>query len=466
MSIESAASANGEPSAQAPGPAGLFARALKIKRLLDGASGTAAAAQTTLATLIVLAFNVVTGVVTARLLGPHGRGELSALLLAPQVLAFLFTLGLPAALIVLGKRDRARQSGLIGTALALSAVMATVAVGAGYVLLPTLLAQYGERTVAFARMLLLFVWIGVPSTVLVAALQLRERFRAFNRVRYLQGFAVLAALLVLAAAGPLRPGTAALAYLLPTLPFFLWNAVWAAREFRPELKAFFRNCRQLLSFGTRVHGTDVVGTLLAQLDKVILVAVLAPAAFGVYVVAFNLSRLVATFANSAVPVLLPRSAGRPLPEVLAVTARALSAVVVLTLAVVVGFTLLGAVMLRVLYGAAFAGGYATLLILSAEAALVAAASILQQPYLVLDRPGTVALIQSAGLVVAVPLVYALGTHFGIAGAAAGLLSGTTVRLLLTYGGYRRLLGVAPPPLVPTRSECALLLGRLRAGFGG
>jgi O-antigen/teichoic acid export membrane protein len=474
MSMETAAASNDEPSGRttpagangATARVGFLVGVRTLRRLLQGESGTAAAAQSTVATLLVIACNVVTGVVTARLLGPQGRGELSALLLAPQVLGFLFTLGLPAAVIVLGKRHRELQAGLVGAALLLSVLMGVFAAGAGSALLPMLLEQYGESTVTVARMLLVFVWVGVPSTVLIATLQLRERFGAFNRLRYVQGFAVLVALLVLAATGPFRPNTAALAYLLPTLPFVLWNAGWAAREFRPSLNAFGRQCRRLLSFGARVHGIDVVSTLLAQLDKVILVAVLAPAAFGIYIVAFNLSRLVATFANSAVPVLLPRSAGRPLPEVLAVTGRALSAVVLLTLGVVIGFALLGGVALRVLYGAAFAHGYVTLLILSVEAALFATASILQQPYLVLDRPGTVAVIQSAGLAVAVPLVYVLGTQFGIAGAAAGLCSGTIVRLVLTHRGYRRLLGVAPPPLVPTRSDCARLIGWQRAGVGG
>ena len=52
---------------------------------------------------------------------------------------------------------------------------------------------------------------------------------------------------------------------------------------------------------------------------------------------------------------------------------------------------------------------------------------------------------------------------GINGAAAALLIGTSVRLLCTWAGYRPLLGVGAPSLLPRRADWTLLLQRLRMG---
>jgi O-antigen/teichoic acid export membrane protein len=430
-------------------------------RFLRGTSGLSSVAQTSVTTLLVLVLQVITGVLCARWLGADGRGELAALLLAPQMLSFLFTLGLPASLIVNVRRSPERTSQLVGTALLLSAAAGALAAAAGWFALPRLLTQYDAAALATARQLLVFIVLGVASTVLVAALQLGNRFLLFNRSRFWQSMLVLGGLVLLAGADALDPKLGALAYLVPTLPFFAWSAWAVARDVAPRLGAVSRDAAALLGFGLRAHGIDAVGTLLAQVDKLILIGVLAPSAFGVYVVVFNLSRLITTFAASVVPVLLPRVAGKPVAEVVALTSRALSGASVLTVLAVGAFALLGAPLLAVVYGAEFASGYPVLLLLAAEAALASGASILQQPYMALDRAGTVALYQTASLALAAVLVYVLALKLGSAGAAAGLLAATAVRTWLTYRGFKTLLGVPAPRLVPDRQDCALLVARLK-----
>jgi O-antigen/teichoic acid export membrane protein len=336
-----------------------------------------------------------------------------------------------------------------------------IAAAAGYAALPRVLGQYDAAALAAGRALLAFVVPGVASTVLIAALQLRGEFRAFNRLRYLQSALVLLALVGLAAADALEPELGALAYLAPTVPFFAWNAWWALRELKPRIAELGRGAGALLSFGVRVHGTDAIGTLLAHLDKLLLVGLLAPSVFGVYVVAFNLTRLITMLSSSVVSVLLPRTAGRPLAEALAVTSRALGVVTASMLVALGGFALLGAPVLSLLYGADFSTGYPVLVILAAEAAVGSAASILQQPYLVTNRAGTIALFQAASLGVAAVLIYVLALTLGAVGAAAGLLAASIVRIALTYLGFRALLGVAAPRLAPDWRGCALLVARLR-----
>jgi O-antigen/teichoic acid export membrane protein len=432
--------------------------------VLRGRSGLAAIVQTGLATVLVLGINVVTGVLSARLLGAQGRGELSALLLAPQFLGFLFTFGLPAATIVRIRNAPQDAAGIMGAALLLSLLAGILAAACGIIALPLVMKQYSAQVIHEARLLVLLVTLSVTSTVLMAGLQVKDHFHGYNHLRFWQSALTLAALCALALAHAFTPVSGALAYLLPTVPFFLWNLYWVRREFRPRLADWARHGRTLLSYGWRVHFMDIGNTMFGQLDKLILVSLLAPAVFGVYVVVFNLSRLVTTFANSAIPVLLPRSAGKSADEVLVLTSRALTATLSLTLAALLGFIAFGALALRWLYGAQFAAGYPVLVILAAEAALAGAATVLQQPYIALQRPGSVAVFHAASLAVAAVLVYGLAKAFGAEGAACGLLVATALRCALTYHGFGWLLRIGAPRLLPTRAELGGLLARLRASL--
>jgi O-antigen/teichoic acid export membrane protein len=428
-----------------------------VAAFLRGRSGFATVAQTGLATAFVLLLNMGTGIVSARFLGPQGRGELAALMLCPQLLCFLFTLGLPQSIVVLIRKSPAQERSLMGAALVLSVLAGLLAVVTGVILIPRLIGRYAPDIQSEARWLLIFLLLGAVQSVALAALQIRDRFGTYNRARCWQTGGILVSLTVLVLIHRISPLTAALAYFLPTLPYSVWCLWWLYREMRPSLAGLKARSRELLSFGARIHLVDIGSTLFTWLDKLILVALLSPALFGTYVVVFNLSRVITTFGTSVVPVLLPRAAGKPIQDMLESTSRALVATALLNAVAVLGCLLFGRVILQILYGAKFSAGYLTLLILSVEAALTGMACILQQPYLMLSRPGVVALGHLVSLAVGGLLIYALGARFGMEGAACGLLCGTGLRTLLTYGGYRWLLGVSAPRLVPTRRDWAGLV---------
>jgi len=429
--------------------------------VLRSASGFAAVIQTGFATISILMINVVTGILSARLLGPQGRGELSALLLCPQFLPFLFTLGLPVSLVVLARKRPAYTSTLVGAALLVAAAAGVASVAGGLLLIPRLTQQYSVQTAHQARLLLVFVFGNVIQSVLFAGLQLRERFAAFNWLRCLQSALVLASLAVLALTAELRPITAALAYLVPSLPLVVWNAIWIARELRPNLEAFAARSTELLSLGLRAHLVETGSTLFNQLDKVILVGLVSPPAFGIYVVVFNLSRLLLTAGTSVIPVLLPKVSGRSGPEIVEVTSKALAATALLNAAGVIPFVLLGKLGLAVVYGSSFAAGYLTLVILTIESALTGVTLVLQQPYLMMRRPGAVATCHLVSLAVGGVLMRLLAGRFGAEGAACGLLIATFLRFTLTYLVFGWLLGMKPPRIIPNRSDWEGLFMRVR-----
>jgi len=417
-------------------------------RLLRGTSAASAVANVAVTNGFILGLNVLTGVLTARLLGPAGRGELAALLLWPQFLGYAFAFALPSAVIYLARRDASNKRGIAGTAILLSLVGGLCAAAVGTLALPALLRQADHTLLSQARWMMVFTPFATVSTMLTALIQLEERFHFYNLLRYAPLVLTFVALVILGSTGGLSPLSGALAYLLPGVPVFLWMCWWVWRSLRPTLVDWRIHARPLVSYGARAYGGEAAGTVLAQVDKLVLVNLLTASAFGVYVVLFNLSRVITLLASAIAPVLFPRTAGRPPNEVCRSTERALAVATPLCLLGALGFAAFGGIALRMLYGPAFAGGHAALAVLSLEAALFSIAHVLTQPFLALDRPGVITLIQSATVLLGGAAMWWLAPLQGVNGAAAALLLTTALRTAFTQLAYRVFPGTRPPRVVP------------------
>jgi O-antigen/teichoic acid export membrane protein len=435
-----------------------------VARLARSRSGVGATFGVAATNGMMLVLNVLTGAVTARVLGADGRGELAALLLWPQFLGYACAFALPAAVMYHTRADMANKSPIAGAALALSAIGGGVAFVAGVVAMPMLLQNVADTTLLHARALMIFAASAAVAPTLIGLLQAERSFRLYNRVRYVPLVGTLLALVVLAATADISPLAAALAYLLPGVPVFLWLLVWVARNVRPTFRRAPAFARRLLSYSTRAYGGEAASVVLGQVDKIILVNLLAPGAYGVYVVTFSLSRVLTMLATAVAPVLLPMSAGRAAEEVTALTARALSVTTPLVALGAAAFMVLGSPALRWLYGPDFVSGYWVLCCLSAEAAVSSVVHIAMQPYMALNRPGVLTAIQVATLPIIGVAMWWLVPAFGAVGGALALLLGTTARGFGVFLAYRRSLRVSPPPWWPDlRASLAAMrtLGEVR-----
>ncbi|MHB1953065.1 MAG: oligosaccharide flippase family protein [Sulfobacillus sp.] len=394
-------------------------------------------AQTLITNVLILALNLGTGVLTARFLLPKGRGELAAIILWPQFLAYLLTLGVPVSLVYHIKRQPERAGQLVAAALVLGTVMGFVATLAGVVGIPLWLHGYAPAVVRFAQLCMLVAPVALVGIILVCAVQAREAFVPYNRIRYVIPLLILSVLVLLAVAQRLTVETAALGYLLGGLPVFFATAVWVARHLRPVWNDLRSAARQLLGYGLRAWGSDLVGTLAGQLDRVLVVGLLDARDMGLYVVAQSLARLVSFIPNAVVPVLLPKAAGRVPLEGIALVRRtgwlSFAAMVVAAFPVI----LLGRWVLALIYGPEFAPAALLLRLLTIEAVLAGLAVVLTQALMALNRPGAVTLAQGATLALLMPLLLWLVPRYGLAGAGMALLASTTLRLLLIAWLLRR-----------------------------
>lgn len=425
--------------------------------VLGGQSATAATLQTLLTRVFILAVSVATGVMTARVLGPVGRGEQAAIILWPQFLAYAMTLGLPTALLYNLKRYPKEETELFSAALLLGTVLGIVASLTGIIFIPYWLNQYSAEVIFFARWFMLTAPLALLGITVTAAFEAQGDFTSANQMRYLAPLITLAILGVLTLTQALTPLTAGLAYLLPGLPIFFWMLTRLWSHFHPRWYGLTTSCKRLLSYGLRSYGIDLLGTLAAQVDQVLVVGLLAPAAMGMYVVSLSLSRMLNVLQTSMITVLLPKTAARPVEEVVALTGRAARVSTAFTFLAAIAVMLLGPVFLRLLYGSEYVGAVPVFRILLIEVVIGGTTWVLAQTFMALGQPGTVTILQGIGLGLSVPLLVVLIPAYGLEGAGWALLGSTTARLVFVLVSYPLILKIRPPSLLMTREDWHFML---------
>lgn len=427
--------------------------AYSISSVLKGNSGTAATVQTLLARLFIIIINIATGVITARTLGPEGRGEQAAMILWPQFLAYVMTLGLPSALLYNFKRHPEEESELFSAALVLGTALGLVATLTGIVFIPQWLAQYSAEVIHFAQWFMLTAPVSLLGVMFTAALEARGEFTIANQTRYISPLITLVILGVLLLTHALTPFTVALAYLIAGLPIFFWILKRLWNLFQPHWHGLGKYYKRLLSYGLRSYGIDLLGTLATQVDQALVIGLLAPASMGMYVVALSLSRMLNVIQSSFVTVLLPKTAARPIEEVIALTGRAARISTAFTFLAGIAVVTLGPVLLRLLYGPNYTEAVPVFRILAIEVVIGGLTWVLAQAFMALGRPGTVTLLQGIGLGLSVPLMLVLIPIYGLVGAGLALLCSTTARLIFVLVSYPLFLKVRPPGLLITQEDC-------------
>jgi antigen flippase len=399
-------------------------------------------------TVIVTAVGFVTGMITARTLGPGGRGELTAIIMWPQFLAYMFTFGLPSSLLYALKRTPERESELVGAALVMGLTGSGVAVLAGVFGIPFWLHSYSDVVIHEAQWVMLLAPVGLMSLLLMSNLQARSAFGHFNRVRFLPPTITLVVLLVLLSDQWLNPYTAALAYLLAGLPIFFWQLNWVRKTIKPRLNEIRTSSRRLISYGLRAWGADLLGTMGNQVDRMFVVALLSPSDMGLYVVAQGVARLINIIPNSVTPVLMPKAAENSLDDVIKLAGRAARVALISMVLLSIPLLLLASHLLGWIYGAEFVSATHVFQLLVGESVLGGVVSILAQSFLALGRPGILTIVEGCGLAVTVVLLVFFVPLLGLVGAGIALLCSMLIRLIFIFVSFPLLLKKSPPSLWP------------------
>lgn len=266
---------------------------------------------TVTANLVLLGTGMATGVLSARLLGPEGRGLLSAVTFWPMLVAGLATLSLPEA-IVARSATIVRDAGAIGSSALLLGLCA--AASAVLPLAPALTYLLGPERADFSTLALWFAigWLPIwnMNAILVGLDQASRKFVIVNVLRIAPSLLYLAGICALWASGNVSPTALAWAMLGAAVLTLALRLLFGWRRLVgiPDKT----NLVLLLSFGLRFHAHAVLFLLASQADRMVLVLAFPDAEVGHYVVATTFAQSGLAAVTSAVSfVLFPAMAAEP-----------------------------------------------------------------------------------------------------------------------------------------------------------
>ncbi len=263
-------------------------------------------ALTTGTNLVILGSNALAGVISARLLGPTGRGQLAVVVLWSAVIGMLGCLGMPSSLsyyVASWPDRRAATVSWCRRVAAWQSLAMTVVSGAVFLWLGRRLELAPLLTVEYTT------WAAAATMTLFTACYLQglRDFVRFNVIRALP--AVMPGFLIVLAAPMVRltPSEAGAAYLIPTWSSAIVGYVWLRRAHEgiaaPRLSPSER--RAVWSYGLRSLASFSGLTLNRSADQLALALLVPASSLGIYTVAVAasspLSSLVASFGMVGLP---------------------------------------------------------------------------------------------------------------------------------------------------------------------
>jgi O-antigen/teichoic acid export membrane protein len=435
---------------------GLWNRICSARSLQIGAILTAAT------NLSVGAMGVCTGIIAARMLGPHGRGQLAAIQITPSAIGSFAMIGMPEALVYFSAQQPAMAGRYLGTAtvLALTASMPLMLVA--YFVMPLLLHAQGPDIVADARWYILIAMLYATVGMLYHPLRGRGDFHIWNVLRLMVPIAGLCVLAVAYLADRETPRFIALgnltSYALLFAPCALIFRRYVPGPYTPDKQSM----TPMLRFGLPCVMSGLPYMLNLRLDQMLMAAFLPARDLGLYVVAVAWSSAVSPILSSISPIMLPSVASAN--DVVNATERMGRGVrMTATLAIIMcaGTVIATPFAIPLIFGASYQASVIAALILVPASGMLGINLSLHESVRGLGHPYASLHAELVGLVVTVVSLAALLPSLEIVGASiASLLGYSTVTIVLLASAKR----IAPISIgaliVPRPAEMRRGLARL------
>jgi O-antigen/teichoic acid export membrane protein len=374
------------------------------------------------ATVLIQLVAALTGVLLARVLGPVERGELAVVMLWPILLLTLGTLGVTDSITYHAARRLASLRALAGASFGLALAQGVALVAFGLVVVPQVLARYSSELVRDCLLFLAVIPIQLVWLYMLSVLSGVHRFTAFNVIRVAPLAIATPGLVGLAIAGGLTITTAVVTYLLAQL----LAAVAAAGTVLTRAGGLARPsgpvAHRLLAFGWRSQLSTISNLPNVRLDQLAISLLLAPAALGLYVVAWNVTLVTSLIGYSVAYAALPAVAGKATEGERRLAARRyVSGTLAISLTIAIPLFVFASKILSVTFGSEFAGAADVLRILLVASVVLGTNRVLGAILKGANRPLDATIADGAGLVVTLVGLATLLPLLDTMGAALTLL---------------------------------------------
>jgi O-antigen/teichoic acid export membrane protein len=393
--------------------------------------------------LAIQACGLITGILTARILGPSGRGELATVLLWPIILSNLGLMGCNWALARGVAENPRTESDQVCSAIAVGLAASFVYLTLGYFLIPIVLPADRASLLPLARLCLFLIPLDIFNQILLAIEQGRMRWWRFNIVRgsfYLFYLAMIC-LIWSGRQAQVRPFVWAFlaSQLLAVLP-----RLWMQRKTFARGRASLATCRRLLLSGLPYWGATAGNLFTLQIDTILVVSLMSTEAAGIYAVATAFGNAQFSLGDAlgitSFAVLSNEKDIGSQKKILTETFRQstlLSACLGLVLAGMIPFVV------TPFFGSQFSGAARPAVILALAASLTVSSSILNQGLRGAGRPYAGIASQLLGSGVLVLAAMLLLGQFGLMGMACAVALSACTQIVVLVASAANWLRISP-----------------------
>lgn len=406
----------------------------------------------------ILGLGAVTGVLSARLLGPRGRGELAALSLWPMLLVFLFGMGVNDSIVYHTGRRQYGISQIWTASLVIGGALSVCTILVGLGVIPLALRHYTPEVRWLAILFLLMTPVmllgGVPSSLLQGTLNMV----AYNCLRAVAPFVFAAGLLILfglhlaSLLGVVLFRFLGLVFLLAAGLFFLFLRLEFRWSWNPQV------CRSLLKFGFKTHLGNISSYVNRSADQLLLSLLVPPQQLGLYAVAVTAAGVVGVVPQAAGMVTIASGANSTPDEARKIIACSFRVSFMWVLVVCCGLYLVVPYAIKLFFGAPFAGSIAACRVLLPGMGAVGLNQVLYEGARAFNHPELPSYAEGLSMILTIVALFLLLPRFGLMGAAIAstLAYVSSLFLMLVFFKSRihmgplSLLGLSSGPVQESR----------------
>lgn len=384
--------------------------------------------------VLLVVFGLGTGIITARLLGPHDRGVFTVLLLLPQTLVNFAKMGVAQANVYYIRRRGASVATVASNSLVLSLVVSAVLVSACYLARPWVLDPFtkGARETLVVMALIAIPFVMIESYFL-SILQAVEDFRAYNlQSIYKAVFSFLTiAVALLALQG--RLWAALMSQILVTAGANIW-LLYQVRRIAPYgLRWDGTLGRGMLEFGAKSYLQTLAAHLHYRIDIYLIAYFLDPTQVAFYSIAVNITNPILQIPDAIGTVIFPKLAGSSDIDAHARTAVTCRHTLFATILAAVFYAGVGSQALTIFYGDRYAPAIRPMLLMLPGIIMISLYQILTRNFTSRNRQQVNIVAAGVALGVNFTLNLILIPRLGISGAAISTaISYTLAALLLLF----------------------------------
>lgn len=373
----------------------------------------------------------------ARLLAPADFGIAAMAGIVTMFGAMISDMGFGVAVVQKKELTRADES----TAFWTSAVLGILVTAGCVAVAPLAAAAFRNDlvrpVVAWSSLSLLAGGFAVtPQALLLRALRFKDL--AFADILSSVTYAVVAIVAALRGLGVWSIVIAGIALAVVRTTALFWSC-----RLRPRLIVNRQSLRDILPFGIRMFGTNIVTYARSNLDYFIVGATLGPASLGFYTLAFKLAdfprqKLASTITEVALPAL--SAVQDEEDKVISTYLKSLTGVCLITFPLLIGLAALTPQFITVAYGAKWQASIAPLQILLIMGLLLGITEAATTVIVARGHVGT-HLRLSLWYLAGVAIFALAGVRWGIVGVALGVSAATALYSVLVHRALRRVVGI-------------------------